>query len=320
MASYKLRNLFPHSLNDQSGWSNATFSTEHSKYGNGCFLVRGISGLPEVFLYTNDTIYLNNSHKYYVRVEFYQEETSGSVDVYWPEAEPSFLVGATGEVGAWSIASSVNSRTRFSNGSYKLRFDFNNSGFTGKMWFDGALMLDLTEIFGAGKEPTKEWLDENIPWFLGEYTYYDTPEKVLNLNSEKEEGNQIKISWTKTEDDIDFYRIYKDNIIFGEVLDPLPLFEFPFSNESLTSPMLLFSDLNDMFFETDIPIRTEIYFSVTAVRKNKESPKSTIKVYFDRYPRIDSIVLDPNPVERGNIFSVNVKASFFEDFSSELIE
>lgn len=130
------------------------------------------------------------------------------------------------------------------------------------MWFDGALMLDLTEIFGAGKEPTKEWLDENIPWFLGEYTYYDPPEKVLNLNSEKEEGNRIKISWTKTEDDIDFYRIYKDNIIFGEVLDPLPLFEFPFSNESLTFPMLLFSDLNDMFFETDIPIRTEIYFSV----------------------------------------------------------
>lgn len=33
----------------------------------------------------------------------------------------------------------------------------------------GLNLLDLTEIFGAGKEPTKDWMDANYPGMLGSY-------------------------------------------------------------------------------------------------------------------------------------------------------
>lgn len=34
-------------------------------------------------------------------------------------------------------------------------------------YYDGYLLVDLTETFGAGNEPSQEWCDENIDWFEG---------------------------------------------------------------------------------------------------------------------------------------------------------
>ena len=36
-----------------------------------------------------------------------------------------------------------------------------------KAYFDGYLLVDLTETFGAGNEPSQEWCDANINWFEG---------------------------------------------------------------------------------------------------------------------------------------------------------
>ena len=35
---------------------------------------------------------------------------------------------------------------------------------------DGLMIIDLTEAFGAGNEPSQAWCDANIPFFEGEYT------------------------------------------------------------------------------------------------------------------------------------------------------
>jgi hypothetical protein len=35
------------------------------------------------------------------------------------------------------------------------------------MWFDGIMLIDLTESFGAGNEPSLNWCDNNIPYFTG---------------------------------------------------------------------------------------------------------------------------------------------------------
>ena len=32
---------------------------------------------------------------------------------------------------------------------------------------DAALLVDLTENFGVGNEPSKEWCDANLDWFDG---------------------------------------------------------------------------------------------------------------------------------------------------------
>lgn len=39
-------------------------------------------------------------------------------------------------------------------------------------YIDNVLVIDLTEIFGAGNEPSKEWCDENISYFDGTTTIY----------------------------------------------------------------------------------------------------------------------------------------------------
>lgn len=107
---------------------------------------------------------LDPTHKYYVRVETYQAEAAGSVDIYWPIAEPSMLSGQSGPAGQWNICSSVVDRNSFSAGSYPMRLDYNNANTSGTMWFDGLVLVDLTATFGAGNEPDKAWCDANIPF------------------------------------------------------------------------------------------------------------------------------------------------------------
>ena len=37
-------------------------------------------------------------------------------------------------------------------------------------YIDAGFLIDLTEAFGTGNEPSKEWCDENIPYFVGTHT------------------------------------------------------------------------------------------------------------------------------------------------------
>lgn len=40
------------------------------------------------------------------------------------------------------------------------------------MYVDAVMLIDLTEAFGLGNEPTKEWCDENISYFDGSTIVY----------------------------------------------------------------------------------------------------------------------------------------------------
>lgn len=169
-----LTNLIPTPLSSSTGWGgNAAYSTVHSKYGDGCWLITADGTELEVMFNTSALIALDKTHKYYARCEHYQEVATGTaVSIYWPVAEPSMLSGsALGPSGQWNVASVVVDRSSFENGSYPFRLDYDNNYEAGQIWFDGAMLIDLTACFGAGNEPTKEWMDENIPWFTGTYNY-----------------------------------------------------------------------------------------------------------------------------------------------------
>ena len=122
----------------------------------------GVANSYEVTTASSASMALDPTHVYYARVEAYQETKSGSVDIYWPIAEPCMLSGYSGAAGQWNKVSVVTKRNTFSAGSYQIRFDFNNANGTGVMWFDGGMLIDLTAEFGAGKEPDKAWCDANI--------------------------------------------------------------------------------------------------------------------------------------------------------------
>lgn len=142
-------------------------ATAQKKYGSNSLQMKGDTSVFErTYTLRNSggvvKPTLDPTHKYYVRVETYQTETTGSTDIYWPIAEPSVLAGQSGPAGQWTICSAVVDRSSFSAGAYEMRLDYNNANTAGSMWFDGLMLVDLTATFGAGNEPDKTWCDANI--------------------------------------------------------------------------------------------------------------------------------------------------------------
>lgn len=162
----KITNILP-AIDGNKGFSNGSSSTTHTKYASSSLMLTGSTDADEVCAVTTETYQLNPDHIYYIRVEVYQEKVIGQTSLYWPISEPNFYSKKTAAAGTWSIISAVNNRSSFTSGSYPLRLDFDNKNNTGYMWFDGLMLIDLTEDFGAGKEPSVEWCDINIPYFIG---------------------------------------------------------------------------------------------------------------------------------------------------------
>lgn len=163
---YTLRNIAP-TINGKTGFNAGSASTTHTKYASSSLMLAGTTSTTEVTAMSNATYPLVKGHKYYARVEIYQESVIGSSDFYWPVAEPSFYNGKVATAGKWKIISTVSTRSSWDSGSYNLRLDFNNNNNAGYMWFDGLMLIDLTEAFGEGNEPTATWMKKNVPFFTG---------------------------------------------------------------------------------------------------------------------------------------------------------
>ena len=141
--------------------------------------VTGTTDRNEMFLTTTGTIPYVKGHTYYGRAEIYQTTKQGGCDLYWKIAEPRIIAGkAVSAASTWTRISSIRTPAYVANtagadwesGNYQARWDYNNSKTAGDMWFDGMMLIDLTATFGAGKEPTAAWCDENIPYFVGTKT------------------------------------------------------------------------------------------------------------------------------------------------------
>lgn len=69
-----------------------------------------------------------------------------------------------GNYGNWTMISGIVTIDCLNASSYVVRtFVVNSSNTT---WIDGLMMIDLTALFGAGNEPSKEWCDENLTDFV----------------------------------------------------------------------------------------------------------------------------------------------------------
>ena len=109
------------------------------------------------------------SHKYYLSFKVrFEAQASATFDWYWPIAEPSAVAGlrASGDANTWTRLSAVFERTNFTDGDYPCRWDYNNdSGSNTPMRMSSCMLFDLTAAFGAGNEPSKEWMDTHIVAF-----------------------------------------------------------------------------------------------------------------------------------------------------------
>lgn len=161
--------------NDGKGWFPATrgncswqLSPLTPGDGAGSSIKIIPSGAGEVTL-TSASHALVASHKYYISFKVrFASATQGTCDWYWPVAEPCAAQNMAFNVAAetWVRLSAVFDRDSFTDGSYPCRFDYNNTdGKNTPFWFTSCMLIDLTAAFGAGLEPSKEWLDKHITAF-----------------------------------------------------------------------------------------------------------------------------------------------------------
>lgn len=161
--------------NNGKGWfpaqrGNCTWQLSSITPGDGAASSIKIipSGAGEVTL-TSAAHGLVASHKYYITFKvMYESAANCTFDWYWPVAEPAAAAGLRVNAAAntWQRVSAVFDRTSFSDGSYPCRFDYNNdSGANITIWFTSCLLVDLTAAFGAGLEPSKEWMDNHVATF-----------------------------------------------------------------------------------------------------------------------------------------------------------
>lgn len=161
-------------IKSNSGTATGESSTTHIKYSEQSLKLNiNDTSTSEVYAISTTTLPLNSEHIYYARIEAYQETKFGAAELYFPIAEPQMFNLATGDVGKWNMYSVVKERSSFTAGNYTFRLDFNrerSTETTGSIWYDGWMIVDLTEAFGAGNEPEAVWCDENIPYAVGDFS------------------------------------------------------------------------------------------------------------------------------------------------------
>lgn len=176
MAQYTLTNLLSNSSFENTGWGNTAYCTLSydntiKKYGNYSLKVtatRTSSG--EVYFANSTNVNMVQNHIYYTRCELYQTSSVCSgMQAYWPQAEPNMGSASVSETNKWVKCSFRASRTNWS-GSQNFRFDIENIVAPNYVYLDGAMLVDLTEAFGSGNEPSIEWCDSNIVYFEGTKT------------------------------------------------------------------------------------------------------------------------------------------------------
>lgn len=132
-----------------------------------CYWVVPTSGVNEFYITSTPSADLKPDHIYYVSFKvYYPGNVNGSFDFYWPIAEPP---GASGlkatQSKTWTRISARFDRKQFQTGSQKCRWDYNHNGVNSGVNLSAFILVDLTEAFGDGLEPSKEWCDEHIAWF-----------------------------------------------------------------------------------------------------------------------------------------------------------
>jgi hypothetical protein len=120
------------------------------------------------------------NHIYYIRCMMKAPSGSTFGDgrfEYWAsDANCLILYAYHHTTGNWEMTSNTKAFTNVS-GTWQIRNFIVNS--STESYRKEPMLIDLTACFGAGNEPTKEWCDANISYFLGtNYIEIDTSSPV----------------------------------------------------------------------------------------------------------------------------------------------
>lgn len=159
---------------------NASVTTDTEKFNSGLnsiLLLPVDTTLNEAYTQTEKIYSYELGHKYYYQVHYFSESTIQLflISYNYKDNNINFSKSFKPTI-QWEKASlytgnnSSESDITVSANDIRLRIDNNNSGSYRESYFDDITLIDLTETFGAGNEPSQEWCDDNINWFEGTTT------------------------------------------------------------------------------------------------------------------------------------------------------
>lgn len=173
IVNYTFTNLIPDSSFENNQWSNGVYSTQEKLYGNrSLYFQTGTTVVGQLVI-----PYPVLGHKYYGRRYIKTAGNNSSADcrfeMYGGDGVGLNWVFAwnNGNHPTWSFDSAIQDITVINYAStqatYLRCFNVNTTADT---WIDGVMLIDLTAACGAGREPSKEWCDENLPFFTDTYS------------------------------------------------------------------------------------------------------------------------------------------------------
>ena len=156
----KTNNILTDSSFEYGDWSaqmgTSGLSTEHARSGQHSWrMTEEGASYGETYSRTITAYEIDPTHIYFVRLYAYQEVQHGGIQAYWQDKEPSIGSATLGTAGQWNMYGWRFDRVGFS-GSHPFRIDFDNHNQVGELWVDDVLLVDLTEMYGAGNEPSQE--------------------------------------------------------------------------------------------------------------------------------------------------------------------
>lgn len=166
----RIKNIVPNaSFEKDAEWMFVNYDSSVSFIGSRSARLEATTAMQSSYT----TIIPIIGHKYYGREYIKSSGEIGAADnrfEWWggDGAGLNFVFSRNdGDFPNWTMLSSVIPIDAVNSGSFVVRsfvVDAKNT-----CWVDGLMIVDLTETFGAGDEPSKEWCDKNIPFFEGEY-------------------------------------------------------------------------------------------------------------------------------------------------------
>ena len=166
-----LTNLAP-AIEGTTGFTNSSYASASSSrlYGTQSFQITANAAAAETTVQSTIKMPFVSGNIYYVTYRIFQTEKVGTSEFFWPVVSYGSHTGKAATPNTWTKVGNRKSNSNSESGDYVFRFDFNNTKLSGTMLFDGLMVINLTEAFGSGYEPTQAWCDENIPYFLGTKT------------------------------------------------------------------------------------------------------------------------------------------------------
>ena len=194
---FTLTNILTNGSFDTAGTWTAGYNITVTQNTDPAYIMQGSGSLKLTSSSTNEALYYNTAaipqiqnHIYYGCLHVYDTNVATYMQIYWPEAEPSMgVTAAKTPLNTWHRHSLRLVRSSWSTGNQRFRFDY--EGAAGRTsYVDAAMLIDLTAAFGAGKEPSLSWCDENIPYFEDTLIVEETS-KYIQVNQKPKEISQI---------------------------------------------------------------------------------------------------------------------------------